>query len=205
MVIQNSDSRIPQDIFLWHTFGDHGDEEELEIIRRKIGEIEGHDEGFTFWTIGMQTNGKMLDRWREHLRNQSRGGFAYVALGGKARRGLQKEPGVATHFTEDLLFAASGWREVPSSINATRNDLATTMSAAFVVCEIISINEKSDLRVKWWNQSKQEWENECPPHHMRNGVKLLHKSETGHPIISEADCRHILKLQYPYFVMVAKK
>ena len=40
MVVNNSDFRIPNDIFLWHTFGDHGDEEEAVIISRKKDEIK---------------------------------------------------------------------------------------------------------------------------------------------------------------------
>ena len=75
MVANNSDFRIPNDIFLWHTFGDHGDEEEAVIISRKKDEINNSETGVTFWTIGMGSSyeRKMLDNWREQLRNQTQG------------------------------------------------------------------------------------------------------------------------------------
>jgi len=204
MTVNNSDMRIPNEIFLWHTFGDHGDEIEAKIIHRKRSEIEKSKTNTTFWTIGMQSKGRLVDRWREHLTLQTQGGHAYVVLGGKGNPGENVKPQVATHYTENVLWGDSGWKKIPEFIEATRKDLASKSSMALVVSEIISINEDSKLRVRWWNQSKQEWSLECPRNQLRDGVKLLKKTSDGNPITSNADCRHILQLEYPYFVKVRK-
>ena len=204
MVVKNSDPRIPEDVFLWHTFGDHGEETEAKIIHRKKKEITNSESGNTFWTIGMHTEGKMLDNWRDQLMRQSNGGFAYVVCGGTATRASMKKPDDATQYTQNLITQDS-WKDIPDGIKATRAKLGTQTSAAFVVVDIQTIGEASELTVKWWNQKNQEWAMECPPKHIRNGVKLLQKSEVGEPIIDKADCRHILKLEYPYFVMVSKR
>jgi len=203
MVVNNSDSRIPQDVFLWHTFGDHGDETAAEIIHRKESEIANSDSGYTFWTIGMQSKGKMLDNWREQLMRQSNGGCAYVVCGGNARRGSKETPEVATHFTHNLMTKDS-WNEIPKGIEATRKKLGTRASAAFVVSDIQAVEEPSELRVNWWHQKSQKWVSERPRSHEWDGVKLLRKSADGRPIVNEADCRYILKLEAPYFVMVSK-
>ncbi len=204
MTVNNSDMRIPNEIFLWHTFGDHGDENEAEIIHRKRKEIEKSRTNSTFWTIGMQSKGRLIDRWRELLTQQSQGGYAYVVLGGKGNPGENVKPQVATHYTENVLKGDSGWIKIPEFIEATRKDLTSKGSMALVVSEIITINEDSKLRVRWWNQSKQEWSLECPSNQLRDGVKLLKKASDGNPITSNADCRHILRLEYPYFVKVRK-
>jgi len=207
MAICNSDTRMPSEIFLWHTFGDHGEETEAEIINRKKSEIKNSESGHTFWTFGMQTEGKMLDNWRDQLMRQSKGGFAYVVCGGKASKPSGKEGSEATHYTENLIRPPSNpdsWEEIPKSIAATRAKLGTQYSAAFVVSDIQTIGEKSELTVKWWNQKYQNWVMECPLKHARNGVKLLHKSTDGKTIVNNADCRHILTLKYPYFVLVGK-
>lgn len=207
MVVNNSDFRIPNDIFLWHTFGDHGDEEEAVIISRKKVEINNSETGVTFWTIAMGSEGKMLDNWRDQLRNQTQGGFAYVVCGGDAKRGSRMKPEVATHFTQNLISVPSSvdyWNQVPEGIRATRKNLTSTISAAFVVADIEYVVESSGLLVNWWSQKNQKWTEECPPRHVRNGVKLLKKNSEGKPITTNADCRYILKLKYPYFVMVSK-
>ena len=204
MTVNNSDMRIPNEIFLWHTFGDHGDEIEAEIIHRKRREMEKSATNTTFWTIGMQSKGRLVDRWRELLTQQAQGGHAYVVLGGKGNPGENVKPQVATHYTENVLKGDSGWINIPKFIEATRKDLTSKDSMALVVSDIITINEDSKLRVRWWNQSKQEWSLECPRNQLRDGVKLLKKTADGNPITSNADCRHILRLEYPYFVKVRK-
>ena len=204
MTVNNSDMRIPDEIFLWHTFGDHGDEIEAKIIHRKRREIEKSRTNTTFWTIGMQSKGRLVDRWRELLTQQAQGGHAYVVLGGKGNPGENVKPQVATHYTENVLKGDSGWINIPEFIEATRKDLTSKGSMALVVSDIITINEDSKLRVRWWNQSKQEWSLECPRNQLRDGVKLLKKTADGNPITSNADCRHILRLEYPYFVKVKK-
>jgi len=203
MVVKNSDSRIPQDVFLWHTFGNHGDETEAEIIHRKENEIANSEFGYTLWTIAMQAQGKMLDNWRDQLMRQSERGFAYVVCGGDAIRGSKETPEVATHYTRNLM-TKDNWGEIPQGIQATRKKLGTTASAAFVVADIQAIGEPSELTVNWWDQKSQKWAKDRPAKHTRDGVKLLRKSIDGKPIIDKADCRYILKLEYPYFVMVRK-
>jgi hypothetical protein len=117
------------------------------------------------------------------------------------------KPEVATHFTQNLISVPSSvdyWSQVPEGIRATRKNLTSTISAAFVVADIEYVGESSGLLVNWWSQKNQKWTEECPPRHVRNGVKLLKKNSEGKPIITNADCRYILKLKYPYFVMVSK-
>ena len=116
MTVNNSDMRIPDEIFLWHTFGDHGDEIEAKIIHRKRREIEKSRTNTTFWTIGMQSKGRLVDRWRELLTQQAQGGHAYVVLGGKGNPGENVKPQVATHYTENVLKGDSGWINIPEFI-----------------------------------------------------------------------------------------
>jgi hypothetical protein len=204
MVVKNDDLRILHDIFLWHTFGDHGEELEAAIIHRNKKEIELSSVNQTFWTFGMGSKGRMVDRWRQHLSKQSPGGHAYVVLGGKGNRGENVKSQVATHYTENVLKGKSGWKQVPDFIKATWKDLTSKGSMALVVSEITVVKEDSELKVSWWNQSKQEWSPECPSQQTRDGVKLLKKTLNGKPITSNADCRYILKLEDPYFVKVKK-
>ena len=203
MVVTNSDSRIPGDIFLWHTFGDHGEETESEIIDRKKREIAISESGNTFWTIGMQKKGNMFANWKDQLDRQSDRGSAYVVCGGKASKASMK-PGIeATRYTSNLQ-TLDNWQPVPKGISATRDRLGKQMSLAFVVKDIQTIGENSKLMVEWWDHHnrKQNWATDCPGVHSMDGVKLLRKSKEGKPIIKDADCRHILKLEYPYFVML---
>ena len=50
MVVNNSDFHIPNDIFLWHTFGDHGDEEEVTTLKQQDPST-GHTATCTINTI----------------------------------------------------------------------------------------------------------------------------------------------------------
>lgn len=203
VVLRNSDWRLPHEMFLWHPFGDHGDEKESEIIVRKSGEIQAT--GYTYWTIGMQKGNRLLSRIREHLSGQSKGGPAFVVLGANSRKTKNETPDVATHFNENLepMGLHRGWTEIPYTIEASRKDLRSKMSAALVVDDIVRVEEECQLEVEWWYQKKGNWSTDSPKQHMRDNVKLLRKKDGGSPIRSGfIDCRYILRLKYPYIVMV---
>ncbi len=217
MTVDNASKVIPTEIFLWHPFNKHGQESYEKIIERKTTEINLC--GYTYWSFGMGAiqQSMIADQWRIPLRqNTDENGFAYVMLGLEKTKGTTKAGERATHFNESALFKkknmgihdlnldATGWKIIPTGINATRHKIADQPSLALKVYDIIHVDEDSDLKVEWWNQ-KGQWVSERPQGIEQHAVKLLRKSEKGRPIkSSETRCDYLLKIKYPFIVSIQR-